>query len=421
MHIRNFLIAGLVLTLGSSLFASNLTLDQALVTARAKNGDLKVANLTLKQTLREGEENPYLPSISLDGGVTTTASIADSSISTSYSVGSLSFTLSSADKYTKSQYALSSIIGQNSYQSTLNTVESLVTSAYWKLASAQLVVQENQITVEQQKRYLQEVEEQYEGGLTTTLQVNQAKLALYDAQLVLQEAEQAVTTATDSLNLLMGTEGDWTVDSLPEVKEVVSLTSMLLQVGNTSSAKSLAYAVDQAELNLKSEKNSSLSPTVSFSASTSLSGSITSSDISLSDSTSVSVSVSVPLDSYLKNSSTQIDLDSKDYDVQIAQASYDTGLESLKAQVKTSYANLQQAKANLEKLGEHQKLAKEQLELVQLSYEAGQSSFNELQDSIGEEQSANLSVLKQKLAYTLSLYNLGALLEVEPSALTITK
>jgi outer membrane protein TolC len=380
-----------------------------------------VANLTLKQILREGEENPYLPSLSLTGKATTSASIADSSISTSYSLGGISFTLSSSDKYTKDQLALSSTIGQNTYQKTLNTIESLVTNAYWKLASAQVVVKDDLITVESQKRYLQEIEEEYEGGLTTTLQVNQAKLALYDAQLALQLAQQQATLATDTLNLLMGTEGEWETEDLPAVTEVADLSTMLLRLGTTSSAKSLSYAVKQAELNLKSEENSSISPTVSFSASTSLSGDITTSDISLKDSTSLSVSVSVPLNAYLKNSSTQIDLDSKEYDVQIAQAEYDSGLQSLKAQVKTSYATLQQAKANLEKLGEHQKLAKEQLELVQLSYEAGQSTFNELQDSIAEEQSASLSVIKQKLTYTLALYNLSSLLEVETTALTITK
>jgi hypothetical protein len=380
-----------------------------------------VANLTLKQILREGEENPYLPSLSLTGKTTTSASIADSSISTSYSLGGISFTLSSSDKYTKDQLALSSTIGQNTYQKTLNTIESLVTNAYWELASAQVVVKDDLITVESQKRYLQEIEEEYEGGLTTTLQVNQAKLALYDAQLALQLAQQEVTMATDTLNLLMGTEGEWETEDLPTIFEVVELSTMLLRIGSTSSAKSLSYAVNQAELDLKSEKNSSISPTISFSASTSLSGDITTSDISFEDSTSVSVSVSVPLDAYLKNSSTQIDLDSKEYDVQIAQAEYDSGLQSLKAQVKTSYATLQQAKANLEKLGEHQKLAKEQLELVQLSYEAGQSSFNDLQDSIAEEQSANLSVIKQKLTYTLALYNLSSLLEIETTALTITK
>ncbi|AEV28738.1 outer membrane protein [Sphaerochaeta pleomorpha str. Grapes] len=421
MHTRKPLVTGLLLIVTASLFASNLSLEQALSTSRANNGDLKVANLTLKKTLREGEENIFLPSISLNGGLTTTASIADSSISTSYSVGSVSFTLSSTDKYAKEQMTLASTIGQNTYQSTLNTVESLVTTAYWNLASQQLVVQNSQIQVEKQQRYLQEVENQYENGLATTMQVNQAKLALYDSQLALQTAQQDVKTATDSLNLLMGTEGEWVLDALPIVKEVLPLDSMLALLANTTAAKSLAFAIDEAELMLKNEKNTALSPTVSFQASTSLSGSISSSDISLKDSTKLAVSVSVPLDSYLKNSAAQIDLDSKEYAVLIAQAKYNTGISTLNAQVKASYAALQQAKANLEKLNQHQQLAEDQLQLVQASYEGGQSTFNELQDSIAEVQSANLSVLAQNLAYTLSLYNLAALLEVEPSSLIITK
>lgn len=421
MHRRKPLLTVLLLVLTASLFATNLSLEQALSNSRANNGDLKVANLTLKKTLREGEENLFLPSISLNGGLTTTASIADSSLSTSYSVGSVSFTLSSADRYAKDQMALASTIGQNTYQSTVNTIESQVTNAYWKLASEQLIVQDSQITVERLQRYLQKVESQYENGLATTMQVNQARLALYDSQLSLQTAQEDVKAATDNLNLLMGTEGDWVLEALPETKEVISLDAMLALLGHTTEAKSLAYAIDLAELNLKNEKNSSLSPTVSLQASTALSGSISSSGISLKDSTKLAVSVSVPLDSYLKNSADQIDLDSKTYAVQIAKAKYDNGFASLRSQAKTSYTALQQAKANLEKLKEHRQLAEDQLQLVQASYEGGQSSFNELQDSIAEVQGANLSVLAQNLSYTLSLYNLAALLEVEPSSLIITK
>jgi len=420
MHRRKPLLTGLLLVLTASLFAANLSLEQALSTSRANNGDLRVANLTLKKTLREGEENPFLPSISLNAGLTTNASISDTSLSTSYSVGSVSFTLSSADKYAKDQMALASTIGQNTYQNTVNTVESQVTTAYWKLASRQLAVQDCQIAVGKQQRFLQEVENQYESGLATTMQVNQAKLALYDSLLTLQIAQDDVQAATDTLNLLMGSEGEWVLEDLPEVKEVVSLDTLLALLENTTEAKSLAYAVDQAELNLENEKNSSLSPTVSFSASTSLSGSISSSGISLKDSTKLAVSVSVPLDSYLKNSATQIDLDSKAYAVQIAKAKYDAGLATLKSEVKASYTALQQAKANLEKLKEHRQLAEDQLQLVKASYEGGQSSFNDLQDSMGEVQQANLSVLSQHLSYTLSLYNLSALLAVKPSSLTLT-
>ena len=420
MHRRKPLLTGLLLVLTASLFAANLSLEQALSTSRANNGDLRVANLTLKKTLREGEENPFLPSISLNAGLTTNASISDASLSTSYSVGSVSFTLSSADKYAKDQMALASTIGQNTYQNTVNTVESQVTTAYWKLASRQLAVQDCQIAVGKQQRFLQEVENQYESGLATTMQVNQAKLALYDSLLTLQTAQDDVQAATDTLNLLMGSEGEWVLEDLPEVKEVVSLDTLLALLENTTEAKSLVYAVDQAELNLENEKNSSLSPTVSFSASTSLSGSISSSGISLKDSTKLAVSVSVPLDSYLKNSATQIDLDSKAYAVQIAKAKYDAGLATLKSEVKASYTALQQAKANLEKLKEHRQLAEDQLQLVKASYEGGQSSFNDLQDSMGEVQQANLSVLSQHLSYTLSLYNLSALLAVKPSSLTLT-
>jgi outer membrane protein TolC len=407
--------------MASSLFANSLTLNQALETARANNDTLKIATLSLNQTLREGEENTLLPSISFDVGLTTKASIADSSISTTYSVGSLSFKLSSANKYEKQQMALSSTVGLNTYKSTLNTVESKVSTAYWNLSAAQVSAKDSQLNVEKEQRYLENVEAKYEAGLDTTLKVNQAKLALYDAQFALQTSLQNVEKATDSLNQAMGTEGTWELAELPSVQTLLPLENLYSLVANTSSAQALAYKVEQAKLNLKSEKNSSLSPTVSFSASTGLSGSISSTDITFKDSTQVGVSVSVPLDSYLKNSSSQISLDSKAYGVEIAQASYEKGISELKAAVKTSYTSLQQAKANLEKLTQHQKLAQEQLSLLQKSYDAGQSSFNDLEDGTEAVRTSEFAIIRENLVYTLSFYNLLYLLEVEPNVLVLTK
>jgi outer membrane protein TolC len=420
MKKRTIWTTTLLLLATTSLFATPLSLEQALDLAMANNGTLKIADLTLKQTLREGEENIYLPTVSLTGGVETDVSISDSSISTSYSVGSVDFSLSSSDKYTKQQMALDSVIGQNTYESTVNTIQDEVTEAYWNLASAKLELEENQIVEKQLERTLAETTEQYENGLATTLDVNEAKLALSEAKITVQESESDVTIATDELNLLLGTEGDWELEDLPDTADPIELDRLLSLVGNTTGAKALAYAVEEATLALKTEQHSAYGPTVSFSASTGLSGTIDSSDSTFSDSTSFGVTVSVPLDAYLKNSSTQIDLDSLEYDIQIAQASYESGMAELRSETKSAYTTLIDDNAYLQTLLEYQALAQEQLDLVQASYDAGQSSFSDLEDSIDDLQQATLSVLGQKLDCILSLYDLCYLLETEPSVVTET-
>ncbi|WP_320127547.1 TolC family protein [uncultured Sphaerochaeta sp.] len=420
MRIRKISVLCLILIMGTGLFASSLTLEQALDAARGSNSTIKVATLTLQQALREGETNTYLPSISLDLGVKTVGSIANNSIDTTYSVGGISFSLDSSNSYTRKQLALSSITAQNTYQSTLNTVEANVTTAYWNVVAAQLAETSEQATVEKEQRYYDQAQKRYEAGLTTQLAVNEAKLALYDSQLTLQEAQITTEKSIDSLNLLLGKSDTWEMDDLPTLKTVQALDALTALTMKTTTVKTLDLAVQQAKLNLASEKSTALSPTLSVSASTGLSGSISSSGVTFADATSISVGVSVPLDAYLKNSSSQVSLDSKKYGVEIAQAEYESGVTSLKAKVKTAYTALQQALSTLKKLKEHNALAKEQLVLVQQSYEAGLSTFSDLQDSLTEVQSSNIAIVQQNLEYTLSLYDLSYLLEVDSSVITIT-
>ena len=416
MQRRHLMLSLVLLASMTGLFAGKLTLDQALESARNTNHTVKNADLILAQQLRSAQVNSFLPSISLTAGVTGNASLLAESISTSYSIGGISFTLSSASRYTNQEQELAATSAQQTYISTLNTVESNVTQAYYSVVSAELNVASQKLATESSQTAYETMVEKYEGGRATTMEVNQAKLTLYDAELALETAEQTMQSQIDELYLLTGITDFDELEALPAIQEIKSLDS-LLKMANNTSIKSLELAVKQAQLDFTMEKNTSISPTISVSASTGLSGTL-SSNSTIKDNTSVSVSVSLPLDAYLTNSSSQVSLKNKESAITIAQNNLEAERQNLQVQVKKAYQAVSQSKAILEKLEKHLQLAQTQQELVQASYEAGLSTYNELTSSIKAVQSSEIAILNQKTTYTLALYDLSYLLEVEIAALT---
>ena len=416
MQRRHLMLSFMLLVSMTGLFAGKLTLDQALESAQNTNYTLKNADLTLAQQLRSAKINSLLPSISFTAGVSTNASLLAESLDTTYSLGGISFTLSSADKYTKQEQKLAATSAQQTYISTLNTVESQVTQAYWSVVSAKLSVASQKLTTESAKTEYESMVEKYEGGRATTMEVNQAKLSLYDAELALETEEQTLQAQIDELSLLTGITDFDELESLPAIQEIKVLDS-LLKMANNTTIKSLELAVKQAQLDFTMEKNTSISPTISVSASTGLSGTL-SSNSTIKDNTSLSVSVSLPLDAYLTNSSSQVSLKNKESAITIAQNNLEAERQNLQVQVKKAYQAVSQSKATVEKLEKHLQLAQTQQELIQASYEAGLSTYNELTASIKAVQSSEIAILNQKTSYTLALYDLSYLLETEIAALT---
>jgi len=413
MHRLKALHTVLFLAVAFGLYAQPLPLQQALDYAKQNNSTLTVAKLELEQALRKQETNLFLPSVSLELGVNATGSLIDSTLSSSFSAGSISIDLSSANKYTRQQQSLAKAISQSTYQTTENTVADNVITAYWNCVAAELSVTNAQTTVDQALRAYNLAVEKYEGGKATTLSVNQAKLTLSDAQYELQAAQQVADSCYNTLNYMIGQTGVWELDSMPSVSQTIPLESLLALVENTNTIKNLALAIDNAQLSQKIARNTYTSPTFSLGASIGFAGSVSNStDFTINDETSLSLAVSIPLDAYLTNSAAQVALDTASMEIDIAQASYQKGLEELGESVKTAYTSLDQIKANLEKLEEHLVLANTQLDLVQAAYNASLSPYSDLKDSQDAVHSASLSILQQQLDYTLALYDLSNLLEV---------
>jgi hypothetical protein len=128
------------------LTARQLTLEQALQSATASSLTAHNAKLTLEKQLNQASINAHLPSISISAGATASTSLLEQNSSAQISpAASLSFSLSSTDRYAKASNALLAKTAQTTYSSSLQSLGMQVMRAYWNVAAAQL-------SYEQQKR-----------------------------------------------------------------------------------------------------------------------------------------------------------------------------------------------------------------------------------------------------------------------------
>ncbi|MGE4584428.1 MAG: TolC family protein [Sphaerochaeta sp.] len=404
-------VAGL---LASPLYCQSLSLEQAWQSAQANHTTARNANLTLAKQLNQAQTNDYLPSLSLSVGASASASILGDSYRASLnpSIG-ISFSLSSSDRFSKAEKDLLVQTAQTSYHATLQGLQSEVTTAYWNVVAASLAKQAQQLDVQQQTQTLSSIQEAYDGGKASSLAVSQAKLTLSSANLKLQERTQALENATQNLESYVGYPVDGTSDSLLAVQKLKPEEALISLAAKTSTIGNLELKVRDAQLALQTQQAKSISPNLNISASTSLGATLATDSSLLKDSTSLSMTVSLPLDAYLPDSSAQTTLENLDADIQIAQNNLSAGMQKLQFQVKQAYQSISQAAENLQYLKQNQALAEETYSLTRASYEAGESTYLTLQESENQRTSTALAILQQQLTYTLALYDLSALLEVD--------
>ncbi|MGH0054206.1 MAG: TolC family protein, partial [Sphaerochaetaceae bacterium] len=308
-------------------------------------------------------------------------------------------------------------LAQSSYTSTINTLEGQVASAYWNVVAANLALNIQQLDMQNKQASLSRVNERYEGGLATTLEVSEAELSVSNAKVLLQQQQQAVANAKLTLQNLIGEPVETTSDDLVEPRALESLEYLNALALQTSTIKTLKLNAEKAELTYAQTNHTAFSPALSFSASTSFSGEISTTGTQLQDNTTLSVSLSVPLDSYLPNSKAQIDRKNLDNDITIANNNLTHGIETLLARIQQSYSVLAQAEATLQYLGEYKAVTDKNFELTQSAYEAGEIPYSSLEDTQNNRSNASLAILQQQVTYTLALYDLSNLLETDINTL----
>ncbi len=405
----------LIMLVGTPLCAQQLTLEQALQSANATSIASRNAKLTLEKQLNQATINSFLPSISLTAGATASASLLEQNSSARISpTADLSFSLSSVDRFTKASNELLAKTAQTTYNSSIQSLRMQVTRAYWNVTAAQLSYAQQKTVWEQAQASFEAMQAKYEGGRASSLAVSQAKLAFSQASITLESRKNDYENAKQTLQALVGYEFDETSDELMDIQSLKPLADLQDLVLATSSLQLLSYKIEQAEVSLKKTHATTASPTVAFSASTSLASSLSTTGSSyIRDTTQIGVSVSLSLDPYLQNSSSQVTLENLQKDITLAENELQQGIKTARTEVKNLYQNLTQLEAQLQYLFEYQAASEVTVAYSQAAYEAGEITYQDLKDSEQQLQNARLSILQQKVNYTLSLYELAYLLETD--------
>ncbi len=418
MKNRMLFIIPLLLSIVSSLYAVELSKDEVLEQAVLNNRNLEVAKLQLNQALRLTEENSLLPNITLQSGVSASASALNKNVSfvTPSIAAKIDFSISSADRYNDEENAVAVQSANLSYESTLSSIKSNTITAYWNLVAAELSKDLAELKVTDAELTYQNQELAYEGGKIDSLTLKQAELALKEAQMNLKSAEDTLNSAKANLSYLTGVTDIEIEEADLSTKTLIDLDSLLNMAENSISYKTSALEIESAKLNEKILKNTLVYPTLSFSASVGLDTSFSlnysqswSNNFSLSDQTSINASISIPIDHLFSTSSAAIQLDNAASAIEIQTLNTNISLEEIKNTIESSYNTILANLENQKLMEEYINIAQEQCDNLEIAYENGRASFTEVVTAKTNLYSYEISLLQLLLQFQLSLDILASL------------
>lgn len=420
----------LIITAMPLLFASEkITLEEAKALAKENNKTIQIAKLDLESSMRSASVISLLPSLSLTGSITGSASLIDNTAS----IGStsspalnagISFSLDSSDIYNGKTNSLAKESANLTYEKSENSTVNSVSTAYWNVVSASLAEKSAKENYESAKENYESAKAAYEGGKSTTLVLSQSELSLYDAEISYQSAQNTRSNAYDTLSYLVGIV-DYTVDEeLPEIGTMKDLDMIKGLVSSSLTYRSGLLAIDQADLSRKLLMATTVFPTFSLSASYrhyyNFSDSTTTSyQDSYKDSASLTLGVSIPLDHFIPRTKANVDLKNASSSIDRANLSLSQIEENLLNTVTTQYKAITIAKDNVEMYTKHLALAKNKLDLTQAAYDGGRATYETLATARTSYYTSEISLLQQRLNHITALSTLANTLGVEANTLYI--
>ena len=256
--------------------------------------------------------------------------------------------------------------------------------------------------------------------------VLQAKLNVSDAELSLENAKASYETAVWEFQDLTGISLDpenLDLDMFPDVESLAydRLRDIIdAKVMDTVSVKSAQLSLEKTRITTENTKKTNTIPTVSLS--TKLNYNI--SQTLFNDSSAnqkldftAKLSVSVPLDSYIPNSSANIQLKNGELDLELAQSNLASAVSVKKEKALSYLDQFDQLLKRRENLVRHLNLAQENLDLVEEAYEYGYASLSELSGARNSLDNAGSSLLTNEMSFITQLCQLASALEIDFNSL----
>lgn len=427
---KKILFSIFCLVMSAALYASSgdvLTLDEAIASAKENNVSLEIAQIGLKQSLRNANTlSSYIPDISIDGSFTAAGSAigstggfeANGDIGISMSLGTNLITDAAAKSVERT-------LANLSYASTVDSLEESVTISYWNLSSSMNQIEVAKNSLENTKMNYEDILSAYQNGLKSELDLANAELAVAEAEYELKALEDAYELAKDDFRILTGIDEEPLELSkltetiylcLPSAKELYDTFAE-----NTNTIKTYSAKVNQSETALKTTRLDSQLPSVTLSAGWTLgpeSAYLGSWNGGMEDSASVTVAFSIPISSYIPGSSGYNKVEDAKDAVAVAKLNLKDAEDTLENDISSTLIEIKQNRENLE-------LAQKKLEIAERTYSLGRdaygsglmttSDFLELEDSLF---AARISLVDARYAYFNACNSLSFLLGIDYETLT---
>lgn len=422
---KKIIFSSLCMALAMGLNASAggvLTLEDAVSSAFENNISLEIAQIELKQSLRNANTaSSYIPDLSIDGSFTAAGSAIGSTggleakggIGISMSLGTDLITDASAKSIERT-------LANLAYAATADSLEESVTTSYWNLASGINQIEVARKSLESAESNYEDIAQAYESGLKSELDLANAELAVAEAEYSLKLLEDAYELSEDNFRILTGIETDPLVLSelpgtvyldLPSAEELYDTYA-----GGTNTIRTYSAKVDQSETALKTTRLDAQLPSVTLSAGWEIGPSGTyagSWDGRMEDDASVTVAFSIPISSYIPGSSGHNRVEDAKDAVAVARLNLKEAEDTLENDISTLLVEIDQNRENLD-------LAQKKLGLAERAYSLGReaygsglmttSDFLDLEDSLF---SARMTLSDARYAYFGSCNSLGFLLGLD--------
>ena len=406
-----------------------VTLDEALEAAAENNTSLEQQEIVLKMTTRSADSylSAYIPTFGISATASTGLSFPDATNNStrfdginlnlganatfSYTLDGSKITESASSRLTKESASLT-------YESYRDSLELLVTTSYWTLATYDIAIENAKEALDSAQKTYESTKEMYDSGMVDELTLSRTELSVTNETIALQNAEDAKAQAMASFKALTGLTDDFTTEPLPDTVILSFPEAEVLFDEYAESTTAIRSARNSLETSRNAETKAKLNqymPTVTATIGYQYQGGLsdTRSYSTATHGLNGSVAVSLPLSSYIpgsamdlakKNASDQVALDSL-----ALKSAQDDLLDTLRQSIMT----INQAQYNLNILDSTLSIAERSYNLSEEAYEAGLISADDLSDSRKELLSAQNNLLSAKLNQLISSYNLANTLGIE--------
>ncbi len=412
-----------------------VTLDEAIESASENNITLKQAAISLNQKIRN-ENNyvkDYLPTFGLsataDTGYSFPTSIKNKTEFNGFGLtlgasANFEYTLTGSKITGGAARRLSKEAAALDYEDAYDSIEMLITSSYWTLATYDITAANARTALESAKESYESTVEMYDAGIVDELTLSYAELELHNKELTLREAENNKALAMASFKAMTGLTEDFQTEELPEtvLLSLPPAEELFAEYSEATQAiREARNALSTAENTAKEMSLNQYMPTVSASIRYTYLGGVSTENTTMSGITlrkageygtdthslTGSVTVSIPLSSYIPGSSADVlKKNSKDAVTQMALALQDAQ-NTLLSSIRESSMTIEQQQSSLSMLETNLEIAEHSYKLAEESYNAGLLSASDLSESRTQLLNAQNNLLSARLGHLLSSYSLA--------------